>query len=93
MVTSLYLLCSIKNDDKMIQAEGVESLSEYELRQACRERGHLGLLSTEEMRQQVCSVLLLLGHLTLFWVPSQTFDTHVTFQGPSWIPMPMLVSK
>ncbi len=37
----------------MIQAEGVESLSEEELRQACRERGHLGLLSTEEMRQQV----------------------------------------
>ncbi|GJN21543.1 hypothetical protein PR202_gb09028 [Eleusine coracana subsp. coracana] len=43
----------IKNDDKMIQAEGVESLSEEELRQACRERGHLGLLSTEEMRQQL----------------------------------------
>lgn len=64
MFTNLYLFCSIKNDDKMIQAEGVESLSEYELRQACRERGHLGLLSTEEMRQQVCSVLLLLGHLT-----------------------------
>ena len=33
MFTSLYLSCSIKNDDKMIQAEGVESLSEYELRQ------------------------------------------------------------
>ncbi|ONM16293.1 LETM1-like protein [Zea mays] len=46
-------LQDIKNDDKMIQAEGVESLSEYELRQACRERGHLGLLSTEEMRQQL----------------------------------------
>ncbi|KAG2567152.1 mitochondrial proton/calcium exchanger protein-like [Panicum virgatum] len=42
-------LQEIKNDDKMIQAEGLESLSEYELRQACRERGHLGLLSTEEM--------------------------------------------
>jgi hypothetical protein len=54
-------LHSIKNDDKMIQAEGVESLSEEELRQACRERGHLGLLSTEEMRQQVCP----LGHLIL----------------------------
>lgn len=37
----------------MIQAEGVESLSEDELRQACRERGLLGLLSVEEMRQQV----------------------------------------
>ncbi|CAN6228687.1 unnamed protein product [Urochloa humidicola] len=46
-------LQDIKNDDKMIQAEGVESLSEHELRQACRERGHLGLLSTEEMRQQL----------------------------------------
>lgn len=37
----------------MIQAEGVESLSEDELRQACRDRGLLGLLSVEEMRQQV----------------------------------------
>ncbi|XP_039848962.1 mitochondrial proton/calcium exchanger protein-like isoform X2 [Panicum virgatum] len=46
-------MSSIKNDDKMIQAEGVESLSEEELRQACRERGLLGLLSTEEMRQQL----------------------------------------
>uniref|UniRef100_A0ACD5YVV5 Uncharacterized protein n=2 Tax=Avena sativa TaxID=4498 RepID=A0ACD5YVV5_AVESA len=46
-------LRDIKNDDKMIQAEGVESLSEEELRQACRERGHLGLLSSEEMRQQL----------------------------------------
>ncbi|OAY62967.1 LETM1 and EF-hand domain-containing protein 1, mitochondrial [Ananas comosus] len=43
----------IKKDDKLIQLEGVESLSEEELRQACRERGHLGLLSTEEMRQQL----------------------------------------
>lgn len=49
----------IKNDDKMIQAEGVESLSEAELRQACRERGLLGLLSVEEMRQQVMKILLL----------------------------------
>ncbi|KAK3138611.1 hypothetical protein QOZ80_5AG0371070 [Eleusine coracana subsp. coracana] len=46
-------LQDIKNDDKMIQAEGVESLSEEELRQACRERGHLGLRSVEEMRQQL----------------------------------------
>jgi len=49
---------SIKNDDKLIQAEGVESLSEEELRQACRERGHLGLLSTEEMRQQVYCIMM-----------------------------------
>ncbi|ONK77286.1 uncharacterized protein A4U43_C02F4980 [Asparagus officinalis] len=46
-------LQQIKEDDKLIKAEGVESLSEEELRQACRERGHLGLLSTEEMRQQL----------------------------------------
>lgn len=37
----------------MIQAEGVESLSEEELRQACRDRGLLGLLSVDEMRSQV----------------------------------------
>ncbi|KAI9387496.1 hypothetical protein POPTR_010G178400v4 [Populus trichocarpa] len=46
-------LQEIKNDDKMIQAEGVESLSEAELRQACRDRGLLGLLSVDEMRQQL----------------------------------------
>lgn len=46
-------LQQIKEDDKLIQAEGVESLSEEELRQACRDRGHLGLRSTEEMRQQL----------------------------------------
>ncbi|KAI4342858.1 hypothetical protein MLD38_027426 [Melastoma candidum] len=46
-------LREIKNDDRMIQAEGVESLSEAELRQACRYRGLLGLLSVEEMRQQL----------------------------------------
>lgn len=39
----------------MIQAEGVESLSESELREECRERGMLGLLSVEEMREQVQS--------------------------------------
>ncbi|KAK9291393.1 hypothetical protein L1049_019340 [Liquidambar formosana] len=43
----------IKEDDKMIQAEGVESLSEAELREDCRERGLLGLRSVEEMRQQL----------------------------------------
>uniref|UniRef100_A0A803KMK6 Mitochondrial proton/calcium exchanger protein n=1 Tax=Chenopodium quinoa TaxID=63459 RepID=A0A803KMK6_CHEQI len=46
-------LRKIKEDDKMIQAEGIESLSEAELRQACRDRGLLGLLSVEEMRQQL----------------------------------------
>lgn len=47
-------LREIKEDDKMIQAEGgVESLSEDELRQDCRDRGMLGLVSVEEMRQQL----------------------------------------
>ncbi|MFS7957316.1 putative EF-hand domain, letm1 ribosome-binding domain-containing protein [Helianthus anomalus] len=46
-------LQEIKDDDKMIQAEGVESLSEEELRQACRDRGLLGLRSVDEMRQQI----------------------------------------
>lgn len=46
-------LARIKEDDRMIQKEGVESLSEDELRQACRERGMLGLLSIEEMRKQL----------------------------------------
>ncbi|KAL8557761.1 hypothetical protein ACS0TY_005025 [Phlomoides rotata] len=46
-------LQKIKNDDKMIQAEGIESLSEEELRQACRDRGLLGLLSVDEMRKQL----------------------------------------
>lgn len=47
-------LSRIKNDDKLIKAEGLESLSEAELRDDCRERGMLGILSVEEMRQQVC---------------------------------------
>lgn len=46
-------LQKIKDDDKMIQAEGVESLTEEELRQACRDRGLLGLLTVDEMRQQI----------------------------------------
>ncbi|CAA6668458.1 unnamed protein product [Spirodela intermedia] len=46
-------LQEIKNDDKLIQAEGIESLSDSELRQACRDRGYLGLLSREDMRQQL----------------------------------------
>ncbi|CAK9134613.1 unnamed protein product [Ilex paraguariensis] len=51
-------LQKIKHDDKMILAEGVESLSEEELRQACRDRGLLGLLSVDEMRQQLCEALM-----------------------------------
>lgn len=45
----------------MIQAEGVESLSEAELREDCRERGMLGEFSVEEMRQQVCITTKLYG--------------------------------
>ena len=41
----------------MIQEEGIESLSEAELRAACRERGMLGLLSIEQMRQQVLYIV------------------------------------
>eukprot|EP00249_Psilotum_nudum_P023945 c29036_g1_i1 orf=318-2618(+) len=43
----------IKSDDRMIQSEGMETLSESELRAACRERGMLGLRSVDEMRQQL----------------------------------------
>ncbi|CAH2063489.1 unnamed protein product [Thlaspi arvense] len=46
-------LRSIKEDDKLIRAEGVDSLSEAELREDCRERGMLGVVSVEEMRQQL----------------------------------------
>ncbi|KAG9446931.1 hypothetical protein H6P81_013059 [Aristolochia fimbriata] len=46
-------LAEIKNDDKMIHAEGVESLSEAELRQACRDRGMLGIRPVEDMRQML----------------------------------------
>lgn len=53
MVSSYYFVSRIKNDDRLIQAEGVESLSEAELREDCRERGMLGMLSVEEMQQQV----------------------------------------
>lgn len=43
----------IKDDDMLIQREGVASLSEHELRQACRERGHLALLTVEEMQEEL----------------------------------------
>ncbi|CAD5316370.1 unnamed protein product [Arabidopsis thaliana] len=56
-------LQEIKKDDKLIKAEGVESLSEAELRQACRERGMLQLGSVEEMREQLTDWLdLSLNH-------------------------------
>ena len=52
------MLNRIKEDDRMIQNEGVDSLSEAELRQACRERGMLGLRSVEDMRKQVFLTIL-----------------------------------
>ncbi|KAL1193259.1 hypothetical protein V5N11_017092 [Cardamine amara subsp. amara] len=56
-------LQEIKKDDKLIKAEGVESLSEAELSQACRFRGMLQLGSVEEMRQQLIDWLdLSLNH-------------------------------
>ncbi|KAG4185149.1 hypothetical protein ERO13_A09G213622v2 [Gossypium hirsutum] len=39
----------IKKDEKLIPGEGMESLSEAELRQGCREQGMLGVLSVEEI--------------------------------------------
>ncbi|XP_065859261.1 uncharacterized protein [Euphorbia lathyris] len=57
---------SIKNDDKLIQEEGVESLSEAELGEGCRECDMLGLLSVEEMRQQLCDWLDLSLSISLF---------------------------
>lgn len=49
-------LCRLKNDDKLIQAEGVDSLSEDELREDCMERGIVAQHSVEEMRQQVLCI-------------------------------------
>ncbi|GBG80972.1 hypothetical protein CBR_g31528 [Chara braunii] len=47
-------IARIKEDDKLIQSEGVESLSEAELRAACRQRGILGSnMSVEEMRSEL----------------------------------------
>ncbi|XP_076900806.1 uncharacterized protein LOC143555056 isoform X2 [Bidens hawaiensis] len=44
----------IKNDDRLIQAEGgVDALSDDELAEDCRERGMIGVLSVQEMRQQL----------------------------------------
>lgn len=69
MLLIIYSAFRIKKDDKLIQAEGVESLSEDELREDCRERGMLGFHSVEEMRQQVLEQNLKLHflHLTYLW--------------------------
>lgn len=59
----------IKEDDKLIQAEGVDSLSEDELQEDCRERGMLGMLSVEEMRQQVlCWKQFMICVLFEYWI-------------------------
>ncbi|MCO5571141.1 hypothetical protein L7F22_024875 [Adiantum nelumboides] len=46
-------LAGIKNDDRLIQTEGIELLSEAELQAACRDRGILNVFTVEEMRQQL----------------------------------------
>ncbi|GAQ85899.1 hypothetical protein KFL_002600070 [Klebsormidium nitens] len=45
----------IKEDDKLIQREGVDSLTEKELRSACRQRGMLmvGNMTEDEMRMEI----------------------------------------
>ncbi|KAK1367333.1 Mitochondrial proton/calcium exchanger protein [Heracleum sosnowskyi] len=53
-------LGSIKEDDKLIQAKGVESLTEADLHKACRARG---IHVAEDMSQQLCDWLdLSLNH-------------------------------
>eukprot|EP00850_Spirogloea_muscicola_P019244 SM000187S03861 [mRNA] locus=s187:52808:57172:+ [translate_table: standard] len=46
-------LAQIKEDDRLIKSEGVDSLTVSELQTACRERGMLGITSEERMRQQL----------------------------------------
>lgn len=55
-------LGSIKEDDKLIQAKGVESLTEAELHKACRARG---IHVAEDMSQQLCHWLDLSLHHSL----------------------------
>ncbi|GMN59762.1 hypothetical protein TIFTF001_028850 [Ficus carica] len=69
----------IKDDDKMIQAEGVESLSEKELVSACRERGILGSRSVEELREELRDWLdLSLNHSvpSSLLILSRAFSVH-----------------
>lgn len=79
----------------MIKAEGVESLSEEELRQACRDRGLLGLLSVDEMRQQVLfiSIFVLIYFLVISGVLNEQF---IGCMGPlkiyAWCKLPELPS-
>ncbi|KAG0553544.1 hypothetical protein KC19_12G019100 [Ceratodon purpureus] len=79
-------LLAIKKDDREIQQEGVDSLSESELRAACRERGMLGIQSVNNMRSQlqdwldlslthnVPSSLLILSRAFLVAGKIQSFD-------------------
>ncbi|KAI5061020.1 hypothetical protein GOP47_0023525 [Adiantum capillus-veneris] len=46
-------LAGIKNDDRLIQTEGIELLSEAELQAACRDRGILNVFTVKEMRQHL----------------------------------------
>ncbi|XP_073386796.1 uncharacterized protein [Physcomitrium patens] len=46
-------LLEIKKDDEAIEKEGIDSLSEAELRLACRDRGMLGIQSIDNMHTQV----------------------------------------
>jgi hypothetical protein len=70
------LFVRIKEDDKLIQEEGVDSLSEAELREDCRERGMLGLRSVEEMRQQVCVVnnVMMICVILEYWIRMMIFQ-------------------
>ncbi|XP_002968050.2 mitochondrial proton/calcium exchanger protein [Selaginella moellendorffii] len=50
-------LAWIKSDDRLIRMEGIYSLSEPELRAACRERGMLVSLTPQEMKAQLSNWL------------------------------------
>ncbi|KAH7542144.1 hypothetical protein FEM48_Zijuj02G0042100 [Ziziphus jujuba var. spinosa] len=72
-------LREIKTDDRMIQAEGIESLSERELVMACRDRGLLRPMSVEEMRQELRDWLdLSLNHFvpSSLLILSRAFSVH-----------------
>nr|XP_024363051.1 uncharacterized protein LOC112276183 isoform X3 [Physcomitrium patens] len=50
-------LLEIKKDDEAIEKEGIDSLSEAELRLACRDRGMLGIQSIDNMHTQAAAGL------------------------------------
>jgi hypothetical protein len=55
LTPSFFGYCRIKEDDKLIKREGVDTLTESELRSACRQRGMLMVenMTVEEMRKEV----------------------------------------